>query len=101
MADAWLGRIIAGDESLDTLQAAYDHGARLGREAKLNAVNLQAKIAAGPYLVITATNRSHVGIALAAALISDQQYTRAAELLDQSWSTTPQAGSGVNTCVPT
>jgi type VII secretion ATPase EccA len=82
MADAWLGRIIAGDESLQTLRAAYDHGDQLGREAKLNAVDLKAQVLVGPYLVITATNRTHVGIALASALIDNRQYAEAATLLD-------------------
>lgn len=82
MADAWLGRIIAGDDTLDTLRATYDQGSRLGREAKLNAINLQANIAVGPYLVITATNRTHIGIALVSALISAAQYDAAAALLE-------------------
>jgi len=82
MADAWLGRIIAGDESLETLRAAYAHGDRLGREAKLNAVNLEAQILVGPYLTITAKNRTHVGIALASALIGEKEYTEAGALLD-------------------
>lgn len=82
MADAWLGRIIAGDDSIDTLRATYQHGDRLGREAKLNAINLQATITVGPYLVIHATHRSHIGIALASALISDGHYEAAASMLE-------------------
>lgn len=82
MADAWLGRIIAGDESLDTLRAAYQHGAQLGVEAKLSAVALQAQILVGPYLVIHARNRTQVGIALASALIDNKQHSEAAALLD-------------------
>lgn len=82
MADAWLGRIAAGDDAVESLQQAFDQGGRLGYESKLNALRLQANIVVGPYLVITAENKSHVGIALAAALVTDGQYKEADELLN-------------------
>lgn len=82
MADAWLGRVAAGDDALESLQKAFDNGAQLGYESKRNAINLQANIVVGPYLVITAENKSHIGIALAAAMVTEGQYKEADELLD-------------------
>lgn len=82
MADAWLGRLATGDDAMESLQKAFDLGARLGYESKLNAINLQANLLVGPYLVITAENKSHVGLALAAAMVAEGQYKEADELLN-------------------
>jgi len=82
MADAWLGRIAAGDDDLGSLQQLHALGARLHRESNRLGVSLAAPIKAGPYLSITVTEASHVGIALASALIDDQQFEKAEALLD-------------------
>jgi type VII secretion ATPase EccA len=82
MADAWLGRIAAGDEALSTLQELYAYGARLHRESNRLGVRLSAAIKAGPYLSISVTESSHAGLALASALIDDGQYEKAQALLD-------------------
>jgi type VII secretion ATPase EccA len=84
MADAWLGRIAAGDESLSTLQQLYAYGARLHRETNRLGVHLSAAIKAGPYLSISVTEASHAGLALASALIDDRQYEKAEALLQDS-----------------
>lgn len=84
MADAWLGRIAAGDEALATLQELCRCGARLHRETNRLGVRLAASIKAGPYLSITVTESSHAGLALASALIDDAQYQRAEALLADS-----------------
>jgi type VII secretion ATPase EccA len=84
MADAWLGRIAAGDEELSTLQQLYAYGARLHRETNRLGVRLSASIKAGPYLAISVTESSHAGLALASALIDDGQYEKAQALLDDS-----------------
>jgi type VII secretion ATPase EccA len=84
MADAWLGRIAAGDESLSTLQELYAYGARLHRETNRLGVHLSAAIKAGPYLSISVTEASHAGLALASALIDDRQYEKAEALLQDS-----------------
>lgn len=81
MADAWLGRAAAGDESLATLQELYSYGARLHRETNRLGVPLSAAIKAGPYLSIVVAEASHAGLALASALIDDGQYERAETLL--------------------
>jgi len=84
MADAWLGRIAAGDEELSTLQQLYAYGARLHRETNRLGVRLSAAIKAGPYLSISVTESSHAGLALASALIDDGQHEKAQALLADS-----------------
>ncbi len=84
MADAWLGRIAAGDEALTTLQELYAYGVRLHRETNRLGVQLSAPIKAGPYLSISVTESSHAGLALASALIDDRQYEKAEALLQDS-----------------
>lgn len=84
MADAWLGRIATGDESLSTLQQLYRCGDRLHRETHRLGTVLSAAIKAGPYLSISVTECSHAGLALASALVDDGQYRRADELLDDA-----------------
>ena len=42
MADAWLGRIAAGDEALSTVQQLYAYGARLHRETNRLGAHLAA-----------------------------------------------------------
>lgn len=82
MADAWLGRIAAGDETLSTLEQLNGFGARMHRETNRLGINLAAPVKAGPYLSITMAEPSHVGVALASALIDDEQFDRAEALLD-------------------
>ena len=82
MADAWLGRIAAGDDDLQTLEALHTHGARLHRETTRLGVRLAAVIKAGPYLSITVTEASHADIALASAFVDDGQFDRAAATLE-------------------
>jgi type VII secretion ATPase EccA len=84
MADAWLGRIAAGDEVLETVQQLYAYGERLHRETNRLGVRLSAPIKAGPYLSISVADSSHAGLALASALIDDRQYEKAQALLADS-----------------
>lgn len=81
MADAWLGRIAAGDESLTTVRQLYNYGSRLHRETNRLGVRLSAPVKAGPYLSISVTEASHAGLALASALIDAGQYPEANTLL--------------------
>lgn len=82
MADAWLGRIAAGDDALSTLQQLYAYGARLHRETNRLGTHLSAAIKAGPYLSISVTEASHAGLALASALVDERQYEKAEALLN-------------------
>jgi len=81
MADAWLGRIAAGDGDLATLEMLHNQGLRLHRESTRLGVQLAAVIKAGPYLSITVTEASHAGIALASALIDDGRFDEADAIL--------------------
>jgi type VII secretion ATPase EccA len=82
MADAWLGRIAAGDDDLATLVQLHAFGARMHRESNRLGATLAAPIKAGPYLSITVTEASHVGIALASALVDDKQFEKAEAVLE-------------------
>ncbi|MCV7029397.1 type VII secretion AAA-ATPase EccA [Mycobacterium sherrisii] len=84
MADAWLGRIAAGDEALSTIEQLYNCGSRLHRETNRIGARLSAPIKAGPYLSISVTEASHAGLALASALIDAGQYEKAEALLADS-----------------
>nr|WP_319432752.1 type VII secretion AAA-ATPase EccA [Mycobacterium sp. RTGN5] len=84
MADAWLGRIAAGDDALDTLQQLYAYGTRLHRETNRLGVRLSAPMKAGPYLSVNVTESSHAGMALASGLIDDGQFEKAQAVLEDS-----------------
>jgi len=81
MADAWLGRVVAGDKELGTLEQVHTYGARLHRESNRLGSQLSVAVKAGPYLSITVTEASHAGIALASALVDDKQFDRAESIL--------------------
>jgi type VII secretion ATPase EccA len=84
MADAWLGRVAAGDDAMSSLQQLHAYGPRLHRETNRLGTVLSAHIKAGPYLAITVTEASHAGLALASALIDDGQFEKAEALLHDS-----------------
>ncbi len=81
MADAWLGRIACGDTELDTLDRLYAHSDWLHKETARLGRHLAAQIPLGPYLSITVTDASHVGLALASALTVAGEFARAEALL--------------------
>ena len=82
MADAWLGRIAAGDDSLASLERLNECAGRLRRESNRLGVELAAAVRAGPHLAIRVTEASHAGIALASALVDSGRYDEADALLD-------------------
>jgi type VII secretion ATPase EccA len=82
MADAWLGRLAAGDDDLATLEQLHGCGPRLRRETNRLGIGLSAAARAGPYLSINVTDAPHAGVALASGLIGDGQFDRAEALLD-------------------
>lgn len=81
MADAWLGRIVEGEVTHETLSKAFEYGERLQNESRRKGIRLAPVIPVGPYLSITVETRTHVGIALAALHIDEQHYQQADELL--------------------
>ena len=82
MADAWLGRIAAGDDELSTLESLFACGTRMHRESNRLGLHLVATVRAGPYLSITVTEASHAGIALAGALVDAGRFEEAQALLE-------------------
>lgn len=82
MADAWLGRIVEGEVTQETLSKAFEHGDRIRNESERKGIRLEPVIAVGPYVTITVGARSHVGIALAALHIDEHRYEQADELLE-------------------
>ena len=90
MADAWLGRIACGDNDLASLKQLNATGEWLHRETTRIGRTLAAQIQLGPYIGITVTDASQVGLALSSALTIAGDYAEAdvllanGELLD-SW----------------
>ncbi|NBQ42472.1 MAG: type VII secretion AAA-ATPase EccA [Mycobacteriaceae bacterium] len=82
MADAWLGRIAAGDESLSTLENLHGCAGRLHRESHRLGVEMAAFVKAGPHLSIRVSEASHAGIALASALVDTTRFAEADALLN-------------------
>ena len=68
MADAWLGRIACGDSDLASLRHLYATSEWLHRETTRIGQMLAAEIQLGPYIGITVTDASQVGLALSSAL---------------------------------
>src|SRR5690625_1684091 len=81
MADAWLGRIAAGDTTLATLQRLVGCADRLHRETTRLGATLAVPVKAGPYLAISVTDASHARLALASALIEAGRYAQAEQIL--------------------
>jgi type VII secretion ATPase EccA len=82
MADAWLGRIACGDNDLASLRQLYATSEWLHRETTRIGQTLAAEIQLGPYIGITVTDASQVGLALASALTIAGEYAEADKLLD-------------------
>jgi type VII secretion ATPase EccA len=81
MADAWLGRVVAGEATRLNLSQAYEHGEKLRNEASRKGTRLEAFVPVGPYVTIKVTDRPQVGIALAAMLVDEGEYQAADEML--------------------
>ena len=81
MADAWLGRIACGDNALASLRQLHATGDWLHRETTRIGRTLAAEIQLGPYIAITVTDTSQVGLALSSALTIAGEYAEADELL--------------------
>lgn len=81
MADAWLGRIACGDNDLASLKRLNDHREWLHRETTRIGRSLAAELQLGPYIGITVTDASQVGLALSSALTIAGEYAEADALL--------------------
>jgi type VII secretion ATPase EccA len=81
MADAWLGRIACGDNDLASLKQLNASSEWLHRETTRLGRTLAAEIQLGPYIGITVTDASQVGLALSSALTIAGEYGEADALL--------------------
>ena len=81
MADAWLGRIACGDNDLTSLKQLNASSEWLHRETTRIGRTLAAEIQLGPYIGITVTDASQVGLALSSALTIAREYAEADALL--------------------
>ncbi|WP_036418872.1 type VII secretion AAA-ATPase EccA [Mycobacterium gastri] len=81
MADAWLGRIACGDHDLTSLRQLHTNSEWLHRETTRIGRTLSADIQLGPYVGITVTDASQVGLALSSALTIAGEYAEADALL--------------------
>ncbi len=81
MADAWLGRIACGDNDLNSLRQLNANSEWLHRETTRIGRTLAAEIQLGPYVGITVTDASQVGLALSSALTLAGEYAEAEEVL--------------------
>ena len=77
MADAWLGRIACGDNDLASLKRLNATSEWLHRETTRIGRTLAAEIQLGPYVGITVTDASQVGLALSSALTIAGEYAEA------------------------
>jgi type VII secretion ATPase EccA len=84
MADAWLGRIACGDNDLDSLKQLNANSEWLHRETTRIGRTLAAEIQLGPYVGITVTDASQVGLALSSALTLAGEYAEAEQVLANS-----------------
>lgn len=81
MADAWLGRLAAGEDGLESIERLHGCAARLRRESNRLGVALAAAVKAGPHLSIRVSESTHVTIALASAYVEGKAFDKADQLL--------------------
>jgi type VII secretion ATPase EccA len=84
VADAWLGRIAAGDLALATLEAAHENSRFLFRETRRvnwNDGELAGQIECPKYFVMEINSRAGIALAYAAALIAARRYGDAETVL--------------------
>ncbi|MGB9305215.1 MAG: type VII secretion AAA-ATPase EccA [Mycobacterium sp.] len=85
MCDAWLARVLAGDQSLDVLSGAWAAVRQFGWETRrLGVTDLQFRpeVSDGLFLRLAVTSVESLACAYAAVLAEAKRYEEAAKLLD-------------------
>jgi type VII secretion ATPase EccA len=85
MCDAWLARILAGEESIDVLSGAWSAIRTLGWETRrLGVTDLQFRpeVSDGLFLRLAVTSVESLACAYAAVLAEAKRYQEAAKLID-------------------
>ena len=93
MCDAWLARLLAGDQSLEVLTGAWQSVKTFGWEIRrlgLTELEFRPEISDGMFLKLAVTSVESLAAGYAAALTEAKRYAQAAELLD---SITPKHAS--------
>jgi len=87
MCDAWLARILAGDQSLEVLAGAWAAVRTFGWETRrLGVTDLQFRpeVSDGLFLRLAVTSVDSLACAYAAVLAENKRYKEAADLLDSA-----------------
>jgi type VII secretion ATPase EccA len=93
MCDAWLARVLAGDQSIEVLTGAWRSVNTFGWEIRrcgLTELEFRPEISDGMFLKLAVTSVESLAAGYAAALTEAKRYAEAAELLD---SITPKHAS--------
>jgi type VII secretion ATPase EccA len=93
MCDAWLARLLAGDQSIEVLTGAWQSVKTFGWEMRrlgLTELEFRPEISDGMFLKLAVTSAESLAAGYAAALTEVKRYTQAAQLLD---SITPRHAS--------
>lgn len=93
MCDAWLARVLAGDQSIEVLTGAWQSVKTFGWETRrcgLTELEFRPEISDGMFLKLAVTSVESLAAGYAAALTEAKRYAEAAELLD---SITPKHAS--------
>ena len=93
MCDAWLARLLAGDQSIEVLTGAWQSVKTFGWEIRrlgLTELEFRPEVSDGMFLKLAVTSVESLTAGYAAALTEAKRYSEAAELLD---SITPRHAS--------
>jgi len=93
MCDAWLARVLAGDQTIEVLTGAWRSVKTFGWEIRrcgLTELEFRPEISDGMFLKLAVTSVESLAAGYAAALTEAKRYAEAAELLD---SITPKHAS--------
>jgi len=85
MCDAWLARVLAGDQSIEVLTGAWQSVKTFGWEMRrlgLTELEFRPEISDGMFLKLAVTSVESLTAGYAAALTEAKRYAEAAELLD-------------------
>jgi len=87
MCDAWLARVLAGDQSLEVLSGAWHAIKTFGweiRRLSLSELEFRPEVSDGMFLKLAVTSVESFSAAYAAALTEAKRFQEAAELLDST-----------------
>lgn len=87
MCDAWLARILAGDDSIEVVAGAWSAAKTFGWETRrlgLTDLQFRPEVSDGLFLKLAVTSVESLAAAYAAALVNAKRYAEAAKLLDDT-----------------